>query len=86
MRGIALTAAGFTCARALVAQVLRVWDLLFAEGQPVLIHVCVALFTLHEAQLLAADELYSIKPVLKGNDADEIVREVLRRTAPVSGS
>ncbi|KAL1499665.1 hypothetical protein AB1Y20_011862 [Prymnesium parvum] len=57
--------------------VLRLWDLLFFEGQQVISHACVALFYLHETQLLAAEELYSIKPILKGNDADVLVRTVV---------
>jgi len=41
-----------------------VWDLLFAQGEEALLRALVAAFTLHEAHLLEAEEVFDLRTVL----------------------
>ena len=44
---------------------LRLWDLLFLDGEAALLRVAVAAFALHESELLQAPDLYDLRQVLE---------------------
>ena len=58
---------------------LRLWDLLFLDGEGVLHRAVPALLALRQAELMAAPELSSLKPVLQCGEPGVLVAELLRQ-------